>query len=154
MMAALGRDKGAARELASRDFRMLATDLSTSILATAREAWYSHDTAKTIPTDLAKLWTRPAEGGVEILDEVRKPIAFRQLNLLRDWPIRGRFDVIFCRNVMIYFDEATKARLQSRLADRLERGGFLYIGHSEKLAAEVASRFECIGRTMYRKVSE
>lgn len=155
MMAALGLDRTAARSLAGTDFRLLATDLSASSLAAAREGWYTQDTARTIPAGLRSLWTQPAEdGGVEIVEAVRAAVAFRALNLLRDWPIRRRFDIIFCRNVMIYFDAATKARLQARLADALERGGFLYIGHSERLAANVAPRFECVGRTMFRKVTE
>jgi chemotaxis protein methyltransferase CheR len=84
---------------------------------------------------------------------LRDAIAFRPLNLLGEWPIKGRFDAIFCRNVMIYFDEPTKVRLQSRLADRLDVGGMLYIGHSERLVGDVARQFECVGRTAYLKVS-
>ncbi|WP_419826672.1 CheR family methyltransferase [Sphingomonas sp.] len=152
VIAALGREKGLARELASRDFRVLATDLSQTILTAARAGRYPQDVASTIPAALRALWTEPTEDGFAIAEGARAPIAFRPLNLLRPWPMRNRFDAIFCRNVMIYFDEATKARLQARLADQLAPGGFLYIGHSERLAADVAPRFASIGRTIYRKV--
>ena len=67
--------------------------------------------------------------------------------------MRSKFDVICCRNVMIYFDGPTKARLQARMADQLEQGGTLYIGHSERLDEIVASRFECVGNTTYRKIA-
>jgi chemotaxis protein methyltransferase CheR len=67
--------------------------------------------------------------------------------------MRRPFDAIFCRNVMIYFDESTKETLQNRLADQLAPGGMLYFGHSERLAASVAPRFEYVGRTSFRKVA-
>ena len=67
--------------------------------------------------------------------------------------MKGQFDAIFCRNVMIYFDEPTKERLQTRLADHLVPGGFLYIGHSERLSNSVAPRFACVGRTTFQKVT-
>lgn len=152
VMAALGKDRRAVEQLARRDFRVLATDLSTDILAAARAGRYSAETIRTVPGELRTAWVRRVEDEAEVRPELRALIAFRQLNLLRAWPMRQRFDAIFCRNVMIYFDEATKARLQSRLADTLAPGGFLYIGHSERLSANVAPRFTCIGRTMFQKV--
>ena len=152
VMAAFGREKGLARELARRDFRILATDLSQTVVAAARAGRYPQDAASTIPAALRALWTEPTDGGFAIADAARAPIAFRRLNLLRPWPMRNRFDAIFCRNVMIYFDEPTKASVQARLADQLVPGGYLYIGHSERLAADVAPRFRCIGRTIYRKL--
>ena len=80
-------------------------------------------------------------------------MTFKQLNLLGDWPMRGMFDLIFCRNVMIYFDDPTKARLQERLADQLAPGGFLYIGHSERLLGPAARMLRPVGQTVYRKVA-
>ena len=151
VMAALGRDRRAAEQLARRDFRVLATDLSTDILAAARAGCYSAETIKTVPGDLRAAWVERAGDEAQIRAEVRSLIAFRQLNLLKPWPMRQPFDAIFCRNVMIYFDEATKARLLSRLADCLVPGGFLYIGHSERLSPDIAARFTCIGRTMFQK---
>ena len=83
-------------------------------------------------------------------DEVRSLITFRQLNLMHDWPMRGLFDVIFCRNVVIYFDKPTQRRLFDRYADLLADGGHLFIGHSETLF-KVSDRFTLIGRTIYHK---
>ena len=153
LLAMLGTDGRAAQQLARSDCRVLATDLSAEILAAARAGRYSLDTVGTVPADLRKRWLTRDGNEAEIRDEVRALVSFRQLNLLREWPMRQRFDAIFCRNVMIYFDEPTKARLQSRLADQLAPDGFLYIGHSERLADTVAPRFASIGRTIYRKLS-
>ncbi|MEP9400775.1 CheR family methyltransferase [Sphingomonas silueang] len=152
LMAALGEDRGAAR-LLRRDFRLLATDVSPSVLATARAGRYPRAAMATVPPTLRTNWTR-AEGDMLAIDPaLREAVAFRALNLLGDWPMRRHFDAILCRNVMIYFDEATKERLQSRLADQLAVGGMLYIGHSERLVGPVARRFEIVGRTAYLKVA-
>ena len=78
---------------------------------------------------------------------LRSAVAFRPLNLLGDLPMTGRCDAIFCRNVMIYSDQPTKARLLSRLCDRLELGGTLYIGHSERLLGPAETKLQCVGRT-------
>ncbi len=153
LMAAFGTDRTGAQRLLKQDFRILATDVSPSVLATAREGRYSKETMRTVPAALRAAWTT-GEGESLVVDPMlRDAIAFKPLNLLGDWPIKGRFDTIFCRNVMIYFDEPTKERLLSRLADRLEVGGMMYIGHSERLIGEVHRKFECIGRTAYRKVA-
>jgi chemotaxis protein methyltransferase CheR len=84
---------------------------------------------------------------------LRHAIAFKPLNLLEPWPIKGMFDAICCRNVMIYFDEPTKARLQARLAERLVPGGTMYIGHSERLSDNVAPMFRYVGRTTFQKIA-
>lgn len=152
LMTLLGADRRRAAALARADFRLLATDLSTDILAAARAGRYSGQTIGTIPADLRAAWLERSDTGGTVRAEMRALAAFRQLNLLGDWPIRNPFDAIFCRNVMIYFDAPTKARLQSRLADHLAPGGYLYIGHSERLAPEVAPRFVNEGRTIFRKV--
>lgn len=152
-MAILGRNRGAASRLAKKDFRMLATDLSGEILATARSGRYAADTVRSIPADLRESWLdRSEDGTMTMCAEIRPLVTFRALNLLEDWPMRQLFDAIFCRNVMIYFDDTTKARLQTRLADQLAPGGMLYIGHSERLDAAVADRFTCVGRTAFRKI--
>ncbi|MEH3105287.1 MAG: protein-glutamate O-methyltransferase CheR [Sphingomonas phyllosphaerae] len=149
LMAALGHDRSAAQRLLKGDLRMLATDVSPSVLETARAGRYSADTLRTVPPKLRATWV---DDRLTVDPALREAISFRPLNLLGAWPMKGRFDAICCRNVMIYFDEPTKAKLQSRLADHLETGGMLYIGHSERLAPEIASRFECVGRTAYLKV--
>ena len=88
---------------------------------------------------------------MQMSDTLKQLIAFKHLNLLEAWPMRGKFDAIFCRNVVIYFDKPTQAILFNRIAELLEVGGWLYIGHSENLS-HVSTRFELVGRTIYRKV--
>lgn len=143
-------------DLARWNLRILATDLDTDMVATAAAGRYRASDAKGIPTKLAGRYAEEVMGarGAEFLmrDSVKQLIAFKQLNLMGPWPMRGPFDAIFCRNVMIYFDDATKARLVDRFADLLSPRGWLYIGHSESLA-KVSSRFELVGRTIYRRVT-
>lgn len=153
LMAALGSDRTAAQRLLKADLRMLATDVSPSVLATARAGRYAAATLRTVPAGLRNAWVKGSGDALTVDPLLREAIAFRPLNLLGPWPMRGKFDSICCRNVMIYFDEPTKARLQARLADQLVTGGMLYIGHSERLSPDVARRFECVGRTAYLKVS-
>jgi chemotaxis protein methyltransferase CheR len=81
---------------------------------------------------------------------LRDLIAFRPLNLLGPWPMRGPFDIIFCRNVVIYFNKETQRKLFARYADMLAPHGYLYIGHSETLF-KISDRFQPIGGTIYRK---
>ncbi|HEN47338.1 MAG TPA: chemotaxis protein CheR, partial [Mizugakiibacter sp.] len=79
-----------------------------------------------------------------------KLITFRRLNLLKSWPMRGQFDAIFCRNVVIYFNKETKQDLFQRFAARLPDGGHLFLGHSESMHG-LNEDFDLIGRTIYRK---
>ena len=87
-------------------------------------------------------------------DELRALVTFNELNLIGDWPMKGRFDVIFCRNVAIYFEDDTQARLWSRFAPLLQPGGTLYIGHSERVAGPAAALLTPDGVTTYRMVDE
>lgn len=152
LMAMLGKDRAAAQRTARADLKLLATDLSTNALAAASAARYPSDAVRGVPADV-RHWMVRKGNVVEIDPLLRRAIAFRRLNLLQAWPMKRQFDAIFCRNVMIYFDEPTKARLQKRLADQLVPGGMLYIGHSERLSDSVADAFTCIGRTAYRKLA-
>ncbi|GAA0657316.1 chemotaxis protein methyltransferase CheR [Sphingomonas insulae] len=153
LMAMFGKERGNGQRLSRTDLRILATDLSTEILTAAKAGRYALDTASGVPTTLRETWMTRDGDAAQVHPLVRERVAFRKLNLLEDWPMRGRFDAIFCRNVMIYFDEPTKERLQTRLAERLAPGGFLYIGHSERLSASVAPGFTCVGRTTFQKVA-
>jgi chemotaxis protein methyltransferase CheR len=83
-------------------------------------------------------------------DELRKLITFRELNLIGQWPMKGPFDTIFCRNVVIYFEEETQAKVWSRFKPLLTREGRLYIGHSERLNGPAAAAFVSDGLTTYR----
>lgn len=137
------------------NLRMLATDLDTEMVATAATGRYRIADADGIPPAMAARFTdrieTPKGAEIRMRDGLKELIAFKQLNLMNDWPMRGPFDVIFCRNVMIYFDHPTKVRLVDRFAELLRPDGWLYIGHSESLN-KVSDRFQLVGRTIYRKV--
>ncbi len=88
---------------------------------------------------------------MRVKPELQQIIDFGQINLMNEWPIRDAIDVIFCRNVVIYFDKETQARLFDRYANLLPDNGHLFIGHSESLY-KVCDRFELLGQTIYRKI--
>ena len=151
LMTFLGEDAGAGNAIARRDVRLLASDIATHALAKARAATYRTEDLKPVPEGLRRAWTR-AKGEETTIDPVVQQIArFRSLNLLGDWPMQGQFDTIFCRNVMIYFDTPTKERLVARFAEKLAPGGWLYIGHSERVTGPALDVLSTMGPTIYRK---
>jgi len=150
-MTMLGTDKDLARRIMGGDIALLGTDLADHVLRTAADGVYPAAATDDIPDRYARLWTRRDGPNLTIAKPLKDMIRFRKLNLLNSWPIKGKFDVIFCRNVMIYFDEPTKELLLRRLSDQLVVGGHLYIGHSERLIGSAASLFSSIGQTIYRK---
>lgn len=135
------------------DARILATDLDTNVLATAASGVYAAERIDGLPQARVKRWflrgTGTHRSQVRIKPELQQMISFKQLNLMGAWPMRGPFDFIFCRNVLIYFDRETKQRLAERYAGLLREGGCLFIGHSESLH-QLATRFELVGNTIYR----
>lgn len=151
-MTLLGPNEREGRRILSRDVAMLATDLNAQVLETGRAGRYGAEAAGVIPEPLGRLWTDRTGDALTIRREVRDIVHFRQLNLLGEWPIAGQFHAIFCRNTMIYFDAATNERLQCRLAEKLLPGGYLYIGHSERLLGEAAGMLRPVGQTVFRKV--
>lgn len=147
--------KSAPVDFARWDLRILATDLDTDMVAKGAAGRYRAADAEGIPPDLAAKYTdevaTPSGAEIRMRDALKQMIAFKQLNLMGEWPMRGPFDAIFCRNVMIYFDHPTKAKLVDRYAQMLRPDGWLYIGHSESLS-KVSDRFQLVGRTAYRRV--
>ncbi|KRB52395.1 MAG: protein-glutamate O-methyltransferase [Pseudomonadota bacterium] len=137
-------------EAANLDVKILATDIDPNMVAEGRAGVYREDAVTPVPLDLRRKWFRKAgDGAWEVADELRTLVSFRELNLIGDWPMKGKFDAIFCRNVVIYFDEPTQERIWSRFAPTLEPGGTLYIGHSERVTGPGASLFETTGLTTY-----
>jgi chemotaxis protein methyltransferase CheR len=139
----------------SWDIKILATDLDTDVLAEARAGVYRAERLKKVgPARLARFFA-PVAGGppgtCQASVALRSLITFKPLNLLEPWPMQGGFDLIVCRNVVIYFDEPTKRALVQRYHDRLAVGGFLFLGHSESMVGAVTG-FEPTGRTTYRKL--
>jgi chemotaxis protein methyltransferase CheR len=136
------------------DARILATDLSPQALETARAGTYPLDRMGGVSDARRNRWFQRGEGAYAGLARVhprlRELVTIQPLNLLHDWPMRGPFDAIFCRNVVIYFDKPTKQRLFERYAGLLEQGGYLFLGHSESMYG-LSDSFELVGRTVYRK---
>ena len=134
------------------DIRILATDIDPNVVATAREGNYSAEAIAPIPAAQRDRWLKkaPGEFGEErwaVRPDLAKLISFKQLNLIGDWPMRGKFDAIFCRNVVIYFEEETQNRIWGRFRDYLAPEGRLYIGHSERVDS---TDFATDGLTVYR----
>jgi len=150
-MTLLGPDRQAGAVLARHDVRILASDIAPAALATAQAARYRAADLTPVPDDLRQAWTTidGTDGG--IAPDLRAIVRFRTLNLLGAWPMAGRFDAIFCRNVMIYFDDPARERLLSRFANVLTPGGTLYIGHGERVTGPALARFTGAGPTIYRK---
>jgi len=121
------------------DVRILATDLSSIVLDRARRAVYPARVVESVPPELRGRYFRPArtadgEPAFEVEPVTRSFVTLARLNLMAPWPMRGPFDLILCRNVMIYFDRETRERLVQRFSALLRPGGFLFVGHSEGLA--------------------
>jgi chemotaxis protein methyltransferase CheR len=138
--------------LDGRDVRILATDISRRMLAKAREAVYPQAVVQEAPLAQYRKYFTPltGSGAVRVAAEVRRMVHLAYLNLMEPWPMKGAFQVIFCRNVMIYFDRSTQQALIQRFWDRLEEGGYLFVGHSEGLSA-IHHRFRYVRPAVYRK---
>ncbi|MCB6176780.1 protein-glutamate O-methyltransferase [Rhodobacter sp. Har01] len=137
------------------DVRILATDIDPAILTRARAAVYSDDEVRSIPEPLRRGHLEPAGPGQHrIAARTSGLVHFAALNLMADWPVRGPFDAIFCRNVAIYFDKPTQERLWQRLASLLSPGGLLCIGHSERLHGPAADLLSSAGITAYRRAGD
>ncbi|NLF29814.1 MAG: protein-glutamate O-methyltransferase [Planctomycetes bacterium] len=139
---------------AGRDVRILATDLSTRVLNKAAAGVYDADRLESMPAALRGRYFTPVlrdgQRCFQVSDGIRRMVTFGRLNLMEAWPMRGPFDLIFCRNVMIYFDKATQGALVNRFHDLLASGGLLFIGHSESLTG-IQHRFRYVQPTVYRK---
>jgi len=141
------------KNVANRDVRILATDIDTDVLRRASLGVFSTVSVDAVPTKYRSALSKvEGDDKVAIDRSVCSLITFGRLNLMNDWPVRGPFDAIFCRNVMIYFDPPTKARLVDRFTDLIRVGGWLYIGHSESLIGS-HPRLKLSGRTIYRRTA-
>jgi chemotaxis protein methyltransferase CheR len=140
-------------DMSRHDVRILATDIDTDVLAKASRGEYGADALDSIPDPFCRYLQPTAEGEgatIKVAHDVRSLITFRPLNLMEAWPMKGPFDAIFCRNVMIYFDAPTKAKLIDRFVRLIKPGGWLYIGHSESLLGSHPG-LHLMGRTIYRR---
>ena len=141
-------------DAADHDVRVLATDIDPNMVAEGRAGVYRQDAVAPIPDNVRKRFMSSSDGGRSwsVSDSMRALVSFRELNLIADWPMKGQFDAIFCRNTVIYFEEDTQSRVWSRFEPLLKPGGRLYIGHSERLTGPAVSRFANDGLTTYKKL--
>lgn len=138
----------------ARDVLILATDISRQMLEKAQKAIYPQKTIQGIAGDqYAKYFSKLRQGNqpqCQVVREVRQLVRFAWLNLLERWPMKGPFNVVFCRNVMIYFDRPTQQKLIDRFYDLIAPGGYLFVGHSEGMSG-VKHRFQYVKPAIYRK---
>jgi chemotaxis protein methyltransferase CheR len=143
-------------QLTNWDFKILATDLDSEVIAHASNGVYGDDRIQGLDKkyldDYFDRGSGANSGKVRVRPEVRKWITFRRLNLMDNWPMSGPLDIIFCRNVVIYFDKPTQTKLFDKFCNILADDGRLFVGHSEALY-KVTNRFELLGKTIYKKAA-
>jgi chemotaxis protein methyltransferase CheR len=136
------------------DMKLLATDISTKMLGIAQQGFYEKERVDAVAPMLKNKYLIPVsidgQKVFQVADTVRNMVIFRHLNLMKDWPVRGPLDFIFCRNVMIYFDKPTQEKLVNRFWELLGSQGILFTGHSESLTG-IRHKFDYVQPTIYRK---
>ena len=144
-------------DAASLDVKILATDIDRKVIEKASLGVYSSQDMAPVPDVLRRKYFDPIDrtkAEWRAKDELKSLITFRNLNLVKPWPMRGLFDVIICRNVVIYFGDATQRELWSRFSEILVPGGKLFIGHSERVTGPAESRLRVIGQTSYQSIGK
>nr|WP_256126893.1 CheR family methyltransferase [Ameyamaea chiangmaiensis] len=133
------------------DIRILATDIDVEMLETARLGLYTRASVREHCRDTASLhWETGTDDRLQVPEAARSLVEFLPLNLIGAWPPLGTFDIIFCRNVAIYFDFPTQTALWRRLCDHLPERGLLSIGHSERIPSENIPGLHLCGITTYQ----
>jgi len=139
-------------QLKGWDFRILATDVDTEVLTRAARGIYPETELEGMSPSQAKMLERAGDGTIRVPANMRNLMTFKPLNLMKDWPLKGPFDAIFCRNVTIYFDKPTQTKVFERFAKLLSDEGYLYIGHSENMRAQAVG-FSLCGKTIYKRLA-
>lgn len=136
----------------NRNIKILATDIDPKIIEKAKTGHYNAEEKTSIPVPLYSKWVKPhRQSEIEITAEARSLVTFAELNLMSKWPFAGPFDVIFCRNVAIYFNQPTQQKLWCRFSNMLADNGHLFIGHSERVTGPASSQLTGVGITSYQK---
>ena len=146
-------------DMQRRDIKILATDLDENCLATARKGAYPDKEFDAVSPEILKNYFAPelvgdgykAKNCYTASNKLKDLITFNKLNLMETWPMKGTFDVIFCRNVFIYFDKETQLQLLRGFAALQSPGSYLCIGHSEIIPNPAQLGYQLIGKTAYRK---
>lgn len=138
------------------DVKILATDINTEVLATAANGIYPVEKLNNIPETTLRKWfirgRKEKANQVQLSPRVKELISFKQLNLFDEWPMRGPFDIIFCRNVIIYFQRDVQMKLFRKFAQMQRPGQSLIVGHSENLMG-VTDKYKLIGKTIYHRIN-
>ena len=144
--------EGMGSHLSAWDTKILATDLDSDVVAHATAGIYKTDRIDGLDKQVIKSWFKRNANNtaVKMSPELAELITFKQLNLFEEWPMKGPFDVIFCRNVVIYFDKPTQQKLFQNFHNLLKPNGYLIIGHSEGLG-EMQAHFSSKGKTIFQK---
>jgi chemotaxis protein methyltransferase CheR len=142
------------RYLRHWDIRILATDIDTNVLSHARSGRYSMERLEKMESERLLRWFDRTPDGQQFVvrDELKRLITFKALNLMDEWPMKGPFDVIFCRNVVIYFDRETQRRIVARMAALQRPDDHLVLGHSESLL-QVSKQYRLVGDTIHRRLA-
>jgi chemotaxis protein methyltransferase CheR len=136
------------------DIKILATDVDPNMIAFGQAGSYQSAALESIPGALRSRWfTNLGSGDMQAGDDLRSLVSFRKLNLIGNWPMRGRFQAIFCRNVVIYFNQETQSRIWERITPLLDPNAALYIGHSERVSGPAERLLKSDGITTYRLTS-
>jgi chemotaxis protein methyltransferase CheR len=139
---------------ASYDIRILASDISTKVLTKAMQGIYPESRVENVSHTMLRKYFQQGQGNrngfFKVKPKLKNMVEFRRLNLMEPFPFNGTIHVIFCRNVMIYFDKKTQENLINKFYSRLVSGGFLLIGHSESLTG-ISHRFKYIKPTVYQR---
>ncbi|MAQ39329.1 MAG: chemotaxis protein [Thioclava sp.] len=139
-----------APDFAKLDLRILASDIDPLMIAAGSKGFYPAAAVAAVPETLRKKYFRPEGEDFQIISELRDIVKFRELNLHDPWPMRGKFDVIFCRNVVIYFAPEAQVSLWKRFEEQLAPGGYLFVGHSERVTDGDQSKLRTAGVTSYK----
>lgn len=140
-------------DAARHDLRILATDLASSVIDRARQGLFAQETLAHVPPRLRHQFRSDGGKSVGLAKDLRDLIRFEVQNLHQPWPMQGKFDIIFCRNVLIYFEHSACEKLLSRFAAALTPGGWLFLGHAERTSGPATAQMHHVGQTCYRRAA-
>ncbi len=136
------------------DIKIYATDIDSNVVKTAKAGVYNVERIDSLDPKRVKTHMKKGAGSnagfIKMNDKVKSLVRFNQMNLLKPWSINEKMDVIFCRNVVIYFDKETKVSLVGRFYNQLKKNGYLLMGHSESLHG-ISEQYDLLGKTIYQK---
>ncbi|MFL4471213.1 protein-glutamate O-methyltransferase CheR [Tateyamaria armeniaca] len=137
--------------IANADFKILATDIDPKVISFAKNGAYDQNLLNGVTPENKSKFMQADGDLLRVTEHLKTLVSFRELNLLAEWPMRRQFDAIFCRNVVIYFDQQTQERLWPRFKKVLKPGGLLFLGHSERISTPTQFGFKTVGTTAYQK---